>query len=418
MSEAIPAKGGPPRGLGREFHKLWAASTLSNLGDGIALVAAPLLAATLTRDPTLVAGLSFAQRIPWLLFALFSGALADRIDRRRAMAAVGVFRATLIGILGVAVVLDLVTLPLLYAVFFLLSTGETLFDTASAAMLPAVAPREELPAANARLAGTMTITNQFMGPPLGGFLFAVAASLPFLLGSGGIVLAAALILALRGSFHPVRQDGKPPTALLSEIREGMRWLWGHSLLRTLALTLAVLNIPLVAQVSIMVLFAQERLGVGPAGYGILIAMYGVGGILGSVAARRVIGRLGAGRTLRVAVIIEAATPAAIALTSEPIVVGAVLAFFGFHAIVWGALLSSLRQELTPDHLRGRVESVYRFIELGGAAPGALLGGLLAAQWGLTAPFWFGAIVGIILIPFVWSTFSEAKVVSARQAASG
>jgi MFS family permease len=419
MNESTPAKGlSLHSGLGREFHKLWAASTLSNLGDGIALVAAPLLAATLTRDPALIAGLSFAQRVPWLLFALFSGALADRIDRRRAMAVVGVSRATLISILGVAVVFDLVTLPLLYAVFFLLSTGETLFDTASAAMLPAVVPREELPAANARLAGTMTVTNQFMGPPLGGFLFAVAASLPFLLGAGGIVVAAILIVALRGSFHPRLGEGKPPTALLSEIREGVRWLWGHSLLRTLALTLAILNIPLVAQVSIMVLFAQERLGLGPTGYGILIAMYGVGGVLGSLVARRVIGWLGAGRTLRIAVIIEAATPAAIALSSEPIMVGALLAFFGCHAIVWGALLSSLRQELTPDRLRGRVESVYRFIELGGAAPGALLGGLIAAQFGLTAPFWFGAIVGIILIPFVWSTFSEANVACARQAASG
>jgi MFS family permease len=404
----------PPGSLGPEFHKLWAASTLSNLGDGVALVAAPLLAATLTRDPAFVAGLAFAQRLPWLLFALLSGALADRLDRRNAMVMVGVFRALLIGALGIAVLLDRVTIPLLYAIFFLLSTGETLFDTASASVLPAVVQREELPKANARLAGTMTVTNQFIGPPLGGFLFVTAASVPFLVGAGGLGAAAVLILMLRGSFRPARGEGTAPTALWADIAEGVRWLWQHRLLRTVALALALLNVTLVAQVSIMVLFAREHLGLGPVGYGVLVATYGVGGVVGSLVAGRVIERLGAGTVLRLAIVIEAATPAVIALTRSSLLVGAMLVFFGCHAVVWGTLLRSLRQELTPDYLRGRVESVYRLIEFGGAAPGALLGGLLAAHVGLTAPFWFGAIVGILLIPLVWSTFSEVTVASARQ----
>jgi MFS family permease len=417
MSESTTTKDRlPPVGLGSEFRKLWAASALSNLGDGVALVAAPLLAAALTHDPALVAGLAFVQRLPWLLFGLISGALADRLDRRRAMVMVGLFRAALIGALGIAVLLDVATIPLLYAVFFLLSTGETLFDTAAATVLPAVVSREELPNANARLAGTMTVTNQFVGPPLGGFLFATAASLPFLFGAGGLAAAAALILGLRGSFRVERRADRPPTALWTEVVEGVRWLWHHRLLRTIAFSLALLNIPLVAQVSIMVLFARERLGLGPAGYGLLIATYGVGGVLGSLIAGRVIGRLGAGRTLRLAILIETIVPAAIALAGNSLLVGAVLAFFGCHAVVWGALLSSLRQELTPDHLRGRVESVYRLIEFGGAAPGALLGGLLAAYIDLTAPFWLGAIVGTLLIPLVWPIFSDATVAVARQEA--
>ncbi|MDP9373173.1 MAG: MFS transporter, partial [Chloroflexota bacterium] len=174
----------PRRGLGPEFRKLWAASAVSNLGDGVALVAAPLLAAALTRDPALVAGLAVAQQLPWLLFALLSGALADRLDRRRAMAAVGAGRAALIGALGIAVLLDHANLPLLYAVFFLLGVGETLFDTTAATVLPAVVPREQLPRANARLSGIATVTNHFIGKPLGGLLFAAAAALPFLLGAG------------------------------------------------------------------------------------------------------------------------------------------------------------------------------------------------------------------------------------------
>lgn len=404
-------------GLSPEFRKLWAASAVSNLSDGVAPIAAPLLAATLTDDPALVAGVALAQRLPWLLFPLLSGALADRLDRRRAMIAVATGRAALIGSLGVAVLFDLAGIAVLYTVFFLLSTGETLFDTAAATVVPAVVPREQLPRANARLAGTLTVTNQFVGPPLGGLLFAAAAALPFLLGVGGLAAAAALLLTLRGSFRAAPPTTGPRTGLRHAIAEGVRWLWRHRLLRTIALTLALLNVALVAQVSIMVLFARERLDVGPAGYGVLIATDGLGGVFGSFAAGRIIARLGASTVLRLAVVIEAAAPAALALTGSSYLAGAVLTAFGCHAIVWGALLTSLRQELTPARLRGRVESVYRLIEHGGAAPGALLGGLLAAHAGITAPFWLGAITGVALLPLVWSTFSSSTVIAARETAA-
>jgi MFS family permease len=403
-------------GLGWEFGKLWAASAASYLGDGVALVAAPLLAATLTRDPARVAGLVFAQRLPWLLFALLSGALVDRLDRRRTMAAVAVCRATLIGGLGAAVLLGRVTLPLLYAVFFLLSTGDTLFDIAAVTVLPAIVPPSSLPRANARLSGVRTVASQFVGPPLSGFLFATALALPFLFGAGGLAAAAALIVALRGTFRVARAENAPPANLRAEIVAGVRWLWRHRLLRTLALTLALLDLTLVAQNAVMVLFVQERLGLGATGYGILLTTYGIGGLLGSLIAHRVIGWLGASAMLRIAVCIEAATPAAIALSRSPLPVGAALAFFGCHATVWGALLTSLRQELTPAGLRGRVESAYEFISAVGTAPGALFGGLLAARLGLTAPFWLGAIVGALLIPLVWPIFSDATIDMARREA--
>lgn len=414
----IIRRSGRRHGLGPEFLKLWAASAASNLGDGVALVAAPLLAATLTRDPALVAGLAFAQQLPWLLFPLLSGALADRLDRRRTMAAVALFRSALIGGLGLAVAFDAASLPLLYAVFFLLSTGETLFDTAAATVLPTIVPAAALPKANARLSGTWTIANQFVGPPLGGSFFAVVAALPFAVGAGWLAAAAALMVALRGSFQPASTSPWSARALRQEIGEGLRWLWRHRLLRTLALTLAALNLAVVAQVSVMVLFAEERLGLGPAGYGLLLTAHAGGAVLGSLAASRVIDRLGSGTVLRVGLLIEAATPAALALTRSPLLAGAVFVLFGFHALVWGALLVSLRQELTPDRLRGRVESAYRLLESGSAAPGALLGGLLAARYGLAAPFWFNAAAAAAVIPFVWSALSEAAVAAARKGRGG
>jgi MFS family permease len=218
------------------------------------LVAAPLLAVTLTRDPALVAGLAFTQRLSWLIFPLVSGVLADLLDRRKAMVAVTIFRGLLIGILGISVLMDVVSLPLLYILFFLITTGETLFDTSSTALLPAVVPREQLTRANAWLSGTMSVTNQFIGLPLGGFLFAKAAALPFALGAGGLAIAASVLITLRGSFRPMR-DHQPATTLRTEIGEGIVWLWRHRLLRTTAVTLGVLNLLLVAQVSIMVLIS-------------------------------------------------------------------------------------------------------------------------------------------------------------------
>lgn len=408
--ESQPAAG--DRNPGKQFPRLWAASGASNLGDGVALVAGPLLAATLTRDPMLVAGLAFMQRLPWLVFPLFTGALVDRIDRRQAMVAVSIWRAALFAALGVAVLLDSASMPLLYAVFFLLSSGETLFDIAAATILPSIVPRNELPQANARLAGTMTVANQFIGPPAGGFLFATALALPFLLGASGLVVSALLLLSLRGTFRPA--GSAVPTSggarsLFREIGQGVRWLWRHRLLRTIAIVMGLLNITVVAQVSVMVLFATDHLGLAPAGYGVLLTTYAGGAVLGSMVAPGIVARLGVGRVLQVAVVIEALVPLSIALAPGALYVGVALGVFGLHAVVWGSVLMSLRQSLTPDHLRGRVESVYRLIEYGGAAPGALLGGVLAAYYGLTAPFWFGVIVAAPLIPLTWALFSESAV---------
>ncbi len=406
-----------PQGrLGAAFRKLWAAAALSNLGDGIALVAAPLLMAQITRNPTLVAGLAFCQQLPWLLFPLFSGALADRLDRRRALVAVGLCRAVVLAAIGVAVVLDMMTVPLLFALLFLLTTAETFVDTAAAALLPSIVDREQLPRANARLAGTLTVTNQFLGKPLGGLLFATAAALPFLLGAGGVAAAALFILAFGGVLHGAGREATSRRPLRREIGEGLRWLVRHRLLRTVAVCLALLNVTVVAQNAVLVLFAQDVLGLSGFGYGVLISTYGACGVLGSLIAERVIERLGAGKILRWALVVEAAIPAAIALSDSPVVVGLLLALFGCHAVIWGALLTALRQQLTPDGLRGRVESAYRLIESGGAAPGALLGGILATHLGLAAPYWLGAAVALGLIPFAWPVFSDANVQRAHREA--
>ena len=404
----------PRVSLGPEYGKLWAASTLSNLGDGVTLVAGPLLIASLTRDPVLVAGIAFAQRLPWLLFSLISGALVDRLDRRRVMWSVDTFRTVLLGFLGLAVMLNFVSIPLLYAVFFLMGTAETLFDTASVSILPAVVPREKLERANGRLFGAEIVSNQFAGPPLGGFLFAIAASVPFFLDAGSFAAASALVLFMRGKFKAERPEGTPPTTLRAEILEGLRWLWGNRLLRTLAISLGIMNLTSTATISIFVLFAQERLGLGSVGYGVLLTSIAIGGVVGSLAAERLVGWLGAGTTMRMGLLIEAGSTGVIALSGNPIVVGAMLALFGFHAIVWNVITISLRQQIIPERLLGRVNSAYRLLGLGGMSVGALLGGLLARGFGLTAPFWFASLSVAILGVFVWRIISNETVHLARE----
>ena len=286
------------RGLGPDFAKLWTASAVSNLGDGVTLVAGPLLAASLTRDPRLVAGLVVAQRLPWLLFSLVSGALVDRLDRRRVMVTVDAARSVAVGLLGLAVLADAASLPLLYAVFFALGTAETLFDNAAVSILPAVVPRAQLARANGRLLGAQMVANELVAPPLGGLLFATAAAVPFLLDAGSFAAAAAMAAAMGGRFRVERPEGAAPTTLRAEIAEGVRWLARHRLLRILAVAIALMNFTLSAALSIFVLYAQERLGLGPVGYGALLASLAVGGITASLVAARIIGWLGPATVLR------------------------------------------------------------------------------------------------------------------------
>jgi predicted MFS family arabinose efflux permease len=383
----------------------------------VTFVAGPLLAASLTRDPLLVAGLAFAQRLPWLLFSLVSGALVDRLDRRRLMVAVDLVRCLLLGLLGVAVVLDAVTVPLLYAVFFAVGVAETLFDNAAVSILPSVVARERLPKANGRLLGARTVAQDLAGPPLGGLLFALAAAVPFLLDAGTFAAAAALVAAMRGRFRVERAVEETPTTLRSEIAEGLRWLWRSRLLRILALAIGLMNVTLMATASILVLVAQERLGLGPAGYGLLFSSMAVGGVAASLVVERIVGWLGPATTMRVGLVIEASTHLVLALARSPLVAGAILALFGFHAVTWSVTSVSLRQELVPERLLGRVNSAYAAFAYGGTSLGALVGGLLARRFGLTAPFWCSFVAMALLALVAWRVLSTGTVSAAREQAA-
>jgi len=365
-----------PRG-GNGFTRLWAAVGVSNLGDGVAAAALPLLAAALTRDPVLVAGLAVAQQLPWLLFALPAGVIVDRSDRRVLMWRTDALRGLMLAGFALLVALDQGSLALLYAVAFALGVAETLFDTAYRSLLPSLVPDDELERANARLYATETVTNRFAGPPLGGLLFAAAASAPLFLDAGSFLLAAAAIFAIAGRFRP-SGTGTETASIGAAVGEGLRWLGGHRLLRSLAVVVSVWHLVWAGGNAILVLYAQELLGLGSAGFGILLAAAAVGSVLGAVLASRIAALLGRRSALAASIVVAALAELGLALTSSPVAAAAALAVSGGCAVVWNVITVALRQRLTPDRLLGRVNSAYRFAAIGAVAIGAALGGALGS----------------------------------------
>lgn len=405
--------------LGHRYHRLFAASTISNLGDGIFVIALPLVAADLTRDPTSIAAVTFALRLPWLLFALVAGALVDRWDRRRVMWIADVVRAAIVAGLAVAVMTDQHSILMLYVLGFTLGVAETFFDNASQTIMPSlIDDPDDLPRANGRLFSAETITNNFVGPPLGGLLVAVAASVPFWIDAASFLAASALVASIPGSFRAARADeGTPRGTLRSEIAEGVRWLRRHRLLRTLALLLGLMNLWFTAAFSILVLFAQDILDLGDVGFGILGTAMAFGSVLGGVVTSRLDERFGPGPLLLMGAFGTALSQLVIAPLSDPWLVGVVLAASGFFAVMWNVVTVSLRQTIIPDELLGRVNSVYRFLGWGGMPIGALVGGVLADQFGLRAPFYVGGAVLVLATLVAMPVLTTREVEAAKQAAA-
>jgi predicted MFS family arabinose efflux permease len=280
-------------------------------------------------------------------------------------------------------------------------------------IIPALVSRDRLERANSRLYAAEIVTNELAGSPLGGFLFGLAAAVPFLLDAGTYAAAAALILSLRGEFRSERPEGTPPTTLVAEIGEGLRWLWNHGLIRTLAIMLGVFNMTFAATEAILVLFAQDVLGLGSFGYGVLFTSTAVGGLIASLTADKIVAWLGPGRALQASVLISALVLSVVAFSDSAVVVWAVFLLVGITVVVWNVITVSFRQAVVPEDIFGRVNSVYRLLGWGGLSIGALLGGFLARGFGLTAPFWFAAVVlammFLVTVPFVNNrTVGEAR----------
>jgi predicted MFS family arabinose efflux permease len=404
-----------PDRLGSAYARLWSATTISNLGDGITLAAAPLLAAQLTDDPRLVAGLAVAQRLPWLLFALVAGALVDRWDRRTVMARANVFRAAALGVVAVTAATDTIGLPVLYVVFFGVGVAETFFDNAAQAFMPGLVEPAQLPSANSRMYAGEIVANQFAGPPLGGIAFGVAVALPFALDGATFAAAAVLIASLPRQPRPRPVDA-PPRSLRTDIGEGLRYLFAHPLLRPMALVLGLMNLLATMTLATLVLLARDRLGLSEAGYGVLLISGAVGGLLATPFAPRLTARLGEGGVMIAAMWGLALTPLLVPLTHSPWIVGLSFALEAAFGITWNVATVSLRQRIIPDRLFGRVNSVYRLLAWGTMPIGAAIGGVVVDRFGLVAPYWVAVVVMVVAATWFSTRLGNRHVDAAKRAA--
>lgn len=382
------------------FWKVWSANSFSNLGDGLYQITLPLLAAQLTRSPSLIAMLGVMSSLPWLIFALQAGSIVDRSDRRKVMLWVNGGRLLILLCLTLAVMRGFASLPMLYVAALLLGIGETLMDTALTSIVPSVVSKDRLTWANARITAAQTVTNTFIGPPLAGYLaglgFAVATGSSTLM----YVMAGFALILMRGTFSvSPEKERQTDQSVWQHVTEGTRFLWRDRLIRDLTLFTGSMNLFWSAWGALIVLYAVRPgpMGLSEFEYGLFLTAMAIGGLLGSVVCERLQKSLGTRNALVldfVGTILLVGVPA---LTTNPLAVGAAAFFAGMGATVWVILVSSIRQRLVPSRLLGRVYSASRFVSWGIGPIGAMLAGFVAEIWGIRTMFAIGGIMSIGLL---------------------
>ena len=393
-----------PERMGASFRWLLGSSWVSNVGDGIALAAGPLLVASQTRDAFLVAMAVMLQRLPWLLLGLYAGAVADRVDRKRLVIAADLARAAVVTVLCLALVTDHVNVTIVLVAMLLIGTAEVFVDTTSQTLLPMVVDPDDLGVGNARLQGSFLLANQILGPPLGAFLFAVGMVWPF--AAQVVLIAASVVLIARIATPKGGVRDVEGTHVLRDIKEGVAWLWHHAAVRTLALVIVAFNVTWGAAWSVLVLYALDHLGMGEVGYGMLTAAAAVGGLVSTAAYDRIERRFDLAAVMRTCLLLEVLTHLGFALAPNGWVALMLMVVFGAYAFVWAAVSTTVRQRATPTALQGRVGSVYMVAVFGGLVFGQALGGVIASRWGLTAPFWFAFVGAGVTLALVWRQLSH------------
>lgn len=338
-------------------------------------------------------------QLPWLLFGLIAGGLADRLNRRTMVVAVDLLRAAMLVVLGAAILDHWVNIGLVLVIVFLMGTAEVFANTASGTLAPMLVDRDDLAIANARLQTGFVTVSQLAGPPIGATLFAAGMAVPFL--GQAFLVAAGAVLMTRMSV--TQEPAKPVNTreLRSDIVAGFRWVVGHAAVRTLVLTILIFNVTFGAAWSVLVLYARDRLGMGAIGFGLLTTAAAVGGIGGTLMYGAITRRVSLGNLMRVGLILETVTHLALALNTSPRIAIVIFVVFGAHALIWGTTSVTIRQRAVPTTLQGRVNSVNNVASFGGIVAGAAIGGPIATAWGLTAPFWFAFVGSGIFVVLIW-----------------
>ena len=402
-----------PRRLGISFRWLVASSWATNLGDGLMMAAGPLLVASQTRNPLLVAAAAMSFQLPWLVFGLLAGAMADRLDRRVLVMVMDAARAVVLVGLCMVIVTEQVNIWFVMVAMFLVGLAEVFADSATNTLVPMLVDKADLGVANARIQVGFLTANHLVGPALGAVIFAAGMAYPFLIQTVCVVLGVVLVSRITTPRGAVRDDVE--THVRQDIAEGVRWLAANGPVRTLALVIVAFNITWAAPWSVLVLWATERVGIDEAGFGLLTTASALGGLLGTLLFGRIEKRVPLGTLMRTVLACEVVFHLAMALTTSSYAAYTLMFFFGAYTFIWGTLSQAVRQRAVPAEFQGRVGSVYMLCVMGGMLGGSLIGGLIARQWGVNAPWWFAFVGSGLTLALVWRQL--AKIAHADEVAS-
>ena len=385
--------------LGPAFNRLFSASVISNLSDGLLAVAAPLLAISLTKDPILISLLSAFVMLPWLLFAIPIGLIVDRTDKRLLITFTNSIRFITAGLVALAISTDTITIYWLLLATFLIGTCEVATDTAAQSLIPVLLDKKNYEKGNSRLNVAETVIQNFIGAPLSGFLYATAIVLPFILNSLGFLVAAIFVLMIpahlisHGSTDAKNDLEKK--SFLAEIKFGLNYLWNDKPLRRLVATTTSLGFFYSLSTSTLILFITETLKLPTQYFGVLLAGSGSGAVLGGILTPTLSKKFGRGAVLAVAIFISSITVLFQGLAPNFWVFGSIGFISAFFITNWNILLMSCYQVLIPSELYGRIHGARRTFVWGVMPVGAFLGGVLAHA-GLRIPLLVGGIATTLI----------------------
>ncbi len=384
--------------LPANYWRQFVATSISNIGDGMEHAAAPLLALSLTQDPRLIAGVSFAVGLPWLVLTLPAGVYIDRFDRKQLMVTVNIIRTVLYAIIAYSAWQGSLTIWSFMAILIGVGSCEVIFDMSAQAFLPAIIPPELLEKANGRLYTAEVIANSFVGLPLGAWAFVAAVGIPFGVNAASFALAALLVSSIQmPSITVDNGNAVQSNSFRSDLVEGLTWLWNNKLIRTLAIMLGITNMATMFGEAIFVKYAADELGVTGRGYGLLLSLMAIGSIVGGFVGDRISKRLGVPVSLVVSFGVFSTVGLVYFFLPYVWSVAIAVAVMGLAGTTWNIVTVSLRQRIIPTELFGRVNSVYRLIGTGSISFGAIIGGQIAYGQGLRAPYLASVIVGCIAL---------------------
>ncbi|CAN2211689.1 ProP Permeases of the major facilitator superfamily [Candidatus Nanopelagicaceae bacterium] len=384
--------------MGPAFNRMWAASIVSNLADGVLIAAAPLLAISLTDSTVLISLIGAMVMLPWLLFAIPIGVVVDRIDRRFILAGANAIRTLVVGALSLGIATDKVNIFWLLITAFVLGTCEVASDTTAQSLIPQILPKEKFEKGNSRLQISEVVVQGFIGAPLSGFLYAIAIYLPFFINSLGYAFATffALSIPIKYLQDVRREEGAPEKkSFVADMKFGIRYLYEHKILRRLVVTTSVIGVCYSMGTATMVLFVINELELPKKLFGVVLTIQGVGAILGGIVAPKLSKKFGRTPIMTFGIVASSLVLLGQGLAPNIYIFVALATFGSFTISQWNILLMATYQTVIPNELYGRIHGTRRTIVWGMMPFGSLIGGVLA-HYSLRLPMYVGGVIATVI----------------------